>query len=86
MKKSKTVSHDSLVEIPPFDFEHSQPNRFIEKYTEQAETIVLNSEQEKSVVLEPDVAAYFSDSDSVNAALRSLIAAISQIKNPNLSS
>lgn len=86
MKKSKTVSHDALVEIPSFDFEHSQPNKFADQYTKQAETIVLNSEQEKSVVLEPDVAAYFSDSDSVNAALRSLIAAISQIKNPKLSS
>ncbi len=86
MKESETVSHNGLVEIPHFDFEHSQANKFASQYDEAAETLILDSEEEKSVILEADVAAYFPDSDSVNAALRALISAISQIKAPKFSS
>ena len=79
MKKTETASHNGLVEIPPFDFEHSQANKFASQYDEGAETLILDSEQAKSVILEADVAAYFPDSDSVNTALRALISAIPQI-------
>ena len=59
--------NDGFVEIPPFDFERSMPNTFAEQYDEHVETIIHTSEQETLVVLEPDVAAYFPDSESVNA-------------------
>ena len=72
-----------LVDIPPFDFEHSAPNPFVERYREGVETVILTVEEKPSVILEPDVAAYFPDSESVNAALRTLIAAFSKIKKPH---
>jgi hypothetical protein len=91
MKKSvltthKGINEHELVEIPPFDFEHSQPNKFFEQYDEHAETVVFTAEHEHIVVLEPDVAEYFPDSESVNTVLRAFISAISQIKNPKFSS
>jgi len=46
MKKSVSTKNDSLVEIPPFDFERSMPNKFAEQYDEHAETIIHTSEQE----------------------------------------
>ncbi len=66
--------------IPPFDFENSEPNKFAQYYDEKAETVILKSEDKKSVILDPDVAEYFSDSESVNTALRALITAFSGIK------
>ena len=86
MKKSVSTKNDDLVEIPSFDFERSMPNKFAEQYDEHAETIIHTSEQETSVILEPDVAAYFPDSESVNAALRALISAVSTMKKPHFSS
>ena len=83
MKKSVTKTNNVLVDIPPFDFEHSEPNKFVERYQQGVETIILTSEEKTSVMLEPDVAAYFPDSESVNAALRTLIAALSKIKKPH---
>jgi hypothetical protein len=82
MKKSETLPTNGLVDIPPFDFEHSQPNPYADQYEKHAETVIFQAEQERSVILEPDVAAYFPDSASVNAALRAIISAISHIKHP----
>ena len=86
MKKSVSTKNDGLVEIPPFDFECSMPNKFAEQYDEHAETIIYTPEQKISVVLEPDVEAYFPDSESVNAALHALISAVSNMKTSRLSS
>ena len=85
MKKSVSTHHTELVDIPPFDFERSRPNPYAERYDEDAEVIIHASREECSIILEPDVAEYFPDSESVNAALRALISALSRIKNPNLS-
>ncbi len=73
---------NEFVEIPPFDFDHSMPNKFVEQYAEGIETTILHDENKTQVMLEPDVAAYFPDSESVNAALRALIAALASVKKP----
>jgi len=86
MKKTIVPTDNGLVNIPSFDFEHAQPNRFVERYHEGVETIVLNTGQKNIILLEPDVAEYFPDSESVNTALRVLITAISQIKKPTVAS
>lgn len=80
MKPSVIKADDGLVEIPTFDFEHSRPNTFAEQYAEGVETTILQAEDKTQVMLEPDVAAYFPDSESVNAALRALIAAFANMK------
>jgi len=84
MKKTERHTHnDGLVEIPPFDFDHSEPNPFAERYQEGITMNILTTSAQATITLEPDVAEYFPDSDSVNAALRTLIAALSTIKKPH---
>jgi hypothetical protein len=82
MKHSVTKTDNGLVDIPPFDFDHSQPNKFAAHYDDQVETRIITTNERPAVMLDPDVAAYFPDSKSVNAALRSLITAIANIKQP----
>jgi hypothetical protein len=53
-----------------FDYSKSKPNRFAAKMSE--ETI--------AIVLEPDFAAVFKSSETVNALLRSVISAIPDTK------
>jgi hypothetical protein len=50
---------------PEYDFDYSKarPNRFAERV----------SKDQIAVVLEPDIARVFNDSDSVNRVLRALI-------------
>ncbi len=63
MKKTPTnnpESDDLPVEYE-FDYRKARPNRFALK------------DQERVVILEPDVAEYFHDSDAVNRVLRALI-------------
>ena len=82
MKTPIIKDDNGLVEIPTFDFEHSTPNRFAERYAEGVETTILHAEDKTTVMLEPEVAAYFPDSESVNAALRALIDALATMKTP----
>lgn len=49
-----------------FDYSKSKPNRFASEYGEDS----------LAVVLDPDVASVFRSSESVNALLRSVIAAL----------
>lgn len=51
-----------------FDYQKARPNRFATRMEE--EPVI--------VILEPDVAQVFKDSDTVNALLRSLIEAMPQ--------
>ena len=53
-----------------FNYSRAKPNRFAEKMSEGV----------VAVVLEPDVAAIFNSSDTVNALLRSVIAAMPESK------
>jgi hypothetical protein len=53
-----------------FDYRRAKPNRFAEK---MSEGVVV-------VVLEPNVAAVFKSSESVNALLRSVIAVMLESK------
>jgi hypothetical protein len=80
MKHSVTKTDNGLVEIPPFDFDHSQPNKFAAQYDDHVETRIITADDRPAVMLDSDVAEYFPDSESVNAALRSLITAIANIK------
>jgi hypothetical protein len=64
-KKSPVVPEDMRREYR-FDYMKAKPNRFAAQMG--AETI--------AVVLDPDVAAVFKSSESVNALLRSVISAL----------
>lgn len=64
-KKSQALSEDMRREYR-FDYKKAKPNRFAARMG--AGTI--------AVVLDPDVAAVFKSSESVNALLRSVISAL----------
>lgn len=64
MKKTRSDKGDELDDLLPeyeFDYKKAKPNRFALK------------EQQRVVILEPDVAEYFHDSEVVNRVLRALI-------------
>lgn len=54
---------DELAREYRFDYSKAKPNRFAERAREGYRTVVLD----------PDIAAVFQDSESVNAVLRALI-------------
>lgn len=58
---SKDEENDDLLAEYEFDYQQAKPNRF-----------VLESQQ-RVVILEPEVAAYFQNSETVNRVLRALI-------------
>lgn len=70
-KKSQAVPEEMRREYR-FDYTRAKPNRFAAQMG--AETI--------AVVLDPDVAAVFKSSESVNALLRSVIAALPVSSKP----
>jgi hypothetical protein len=82
MKTSKTTKQDDEM-LPEYDFSKAERGKFYKPLDKgystrvhQADgTTVINryTLAEGSVLLEPDVRAVFPDSESVNAALRSLI-------------
>lgn len=74
-RKKKTVKRDELSSEYRFDYSQSKPNRFAAKMSEGTVTIVL----------EPDVAAVFKSSETVNALLRSIISAIPSSKRSSAS-
>jgi hypothetical protein len=64
-KKRQSVRNTMRKEYR-FDYRRAKPNRFAERMSEGV----------VAVVLEPDVAAVFESSKTVNALLRSVIAAM----------
>jgi hypothetical protein len=64
--KKRRVANDAMRSEYRFDYKRAKPNRFAEGMTKGA----------LAVVLEPDVAAVFRSSESVNTLLRSVIAAM----------
>jgi hypothetical protein len=60
---------DDLREHYSFDYSKAKPNRFADRFSEEA--IV--------VVLDPDVAAVFTTSEAANQALRGLITAFESL-------
>ena len=64
-KKDNKINEDMSVEYT-FDYSNAKPNRF------------ALSEDQQIIVLDPDVAKYFKDSESVNRILRALIANMPQ--------
>ena len=63
MKKTRTDEEggDNLLPEYELDYRKAKPNRF------------AVADQQRVVILEPDVAEYFHDSESVNRVLRALI-------------
>ena len=65
MKKTSTdnqkTGSDDLLPEYEFDYQKAKPNRF------------AITEQQRVVILEPDVAEYFHDSEAVNRVLRAII-------------
>lgn len=70
-KKPQALSDDMRREYH-FDYKKAKPNRFASQM--EAGTI--------AVVLDPDVAAVFKSSESVNTLLRSVIAALPTSSEP----
>jgi hypothetical protein len=69
MKKMPTINDNQNDELLPeyeFDYSKAKPNRFALK------------EDQQIVILDPDVAKHFKDSESVNRVLRALIANMPQ--------
>jgi hypothetical protein len=64
--KDETANDDMLPEYN-FDYRKAKPNRF-----------ALNDDQ-RVIILDPDVAEYFKDSESVNRILRALIGNMPQV-------
>ncbi|MCO5184456.1 MAG: hypothetical protein M9941_01845 [Anaerolineae bacterium] len=60
------TTHDELLPEYSFDYRKAKPNRFVLKENQQV------------VILDPDVAAHFRDSESVNRVLRALITTMPQ--------
>jgi hypothetical protein len=69
-RKKHPTLRDPLGKEYRFDYRLAKPNRFAH---EMSEGVV-------AVVLEPDVAAVFKSSKAVNALLRSVIAAMPELK------
>ena len=73
-RKKRLTKQEQLRSEYRFDYSESKPNRFAAKMAEGAIAIVL----------EPDVAAVFKSSKTVNALLRSVISAMPQSKRNQL--
>ena len=71
MKRTPKRQSSELRDEYVFDYSKSKPNRFAAQMKDSI-----------AVVLEPDVAAVFHDSKSVNTLLRSVIAALPREKKP----
>ena len=67
-RKREQAKQEKLRSEYRFDYRKSKPNRFAAKMSEDA----------IAVVLEPDIAAIFKSSKTVNASLRSIVSAIRQ--------
>ena len=63
--KSDPINDDLLPEYE-FDYSKAKPNRFALK------------DNQRVIVLDPDVAEYFADSESVNRVLRAIIGSMPQ--------
>ena len=60
-KGSRRISNDEI--LPEYDFSNAAPNKYAERYAEGTNLVLL----------EPDLAARFPDSESVNHALRAYL-------------
>jgi hypothetical protein len=67
-RKKEQAKQEELRPEYRFDYRKSKPNRFAAKMSEDA----------IAVVLEPDIAAIFKSSKTVNALLRSIVSAMPQ--------
>ena len=66
--KKRQTARNAMREEYRFDYKRAKRNRFAAKIAEES----------IAVILDPDVAARFKSSQAVNAALRSVLAALSE--------
>jgi len=64
--KARAVDKDDLLPEYNIDYRKARPNRFAARF----------SKDSLAVVLDPDIARFFTTPESVNTALRALITAI----------
>jgi len=70
MRNDEAVrEEDELREHYSFDYSKAKPNRFANRFSEEAVVVVLD----------PDVAAVFTTSEATNQALRTLIATLGSL-------
>lgn len=69
--KNAPIGDEMLEE---YDFSKARPNKYAKNYKEGANLVVID----------PDLAEWFPDSDSVNTALRALISAFPQAKSKKM--
>ncbi|RJP26106.1 MAG: hypothetical protein C4527_16005 [Candidatus Omnitrophota bacterium] len=63
LSKNTTPPSEEMLEEYHFDYEKAKPNRFVGQ----------TDENRIVVILDPDIAAVFKNSDSVNTVLRAII-------------
>lgn len=91
MKKNKQSSDNSDMR-DEYDFSGGIRGKHFKSYREGHTVIVKRNDgstsvqyftqEDGAVILDPDVKAYFPDSESVNKALRNLISQQSELKKP----
>jgi Trm5-related predicted tRNA methylase len=64
-KNQEQQEQDDMLAEYNFDYQKARPNRF-----------VTTSDNERTVVLDPDIARVFTSSEAVNNALRALLSAL----------
>jgi hypothetical protein len=90
MSKRKVISSDKM--LPEYDFSGGTRGKHARQY-ERGHTVKIRKAdgttlvqhyklEDGAVMLAPDVREYFSDSDSVNQALRTLIKLIPRKRRP----
>jgi hypothetical protein len=71
MRKTKTANRDPDM-LPEYDFSTGKPNKYARRFA--ADT--------RFVLLAPDLAEFFPDAESVNAALRALVKIARKTQRP----
>jgi len=71
MKRNTTKSLKALEMRAEYDFSSARPNKYANKYAEGTNNILI----------EPDLIEFFSDSESVNNALRALVSIFPKSKS-----
>ena len=68
MKKNGTAKTEKWEMRKAYDFSETRPNKYAKKYAKGTNIVVID----------PDLAEFFPDSESVNAMLRAVVAILPQ--------
>ena len=73
-KNDVIIDNDEIPEELYFDYSKARPNRFVERYRESNPLVVI---------IEPDIAEFFTTSEEVNKVLRAIIEAMPKLPKTN---